>query len=174
LVVIEVGRSGKLSNLGHDHVVASHEVRGYIAPDEGRADLYVELARLVVDETPLRAEAGFASQPSEADIEGTRANMLDKVLEAGQFPFALVSVTGARAGDGEPEVAITLHGVTRTLKVPARIEAAPGRIAVTGRFSLDQTQFGITPYALFGGAIAVRDRVDLRFDLRARPVQGPD
>src|SRR5947208_14526955 len=59
LVVIEVRRSGSLARLGHDHVVASHEVGGYVAPDEGRADLYVALARLAVDEAALRPEAGF-------------------------------------------------------------------------------------------------------------------
>src|SRR6266851_10521583 len=74
LIVIEVRRSGSLARLGHDHVVASHEVVGYVAPDEGRADLYVALARLAVDEAALRAEAGFDTQPAGSDIEGTRAN----------------------------------------------------------------------------------------------------
>src|SRR5437763_8154402 len=97
LVVIEVRRSGSLARLGHDHVVASREVVGYVAPDEGRADLYVALARMQVDEAALRAEAGFDTQPTESDIEGTRANMLAKVLEADKFPFALISVAGANA-----------------------------------------------------------------------------
>src|SRR5947208_4824073 len=39
LVVIEVRRSGSLARLGHDHVFASHQVSGYGAPVEGRADL---------------------------------------------------------------------------------------------------------------------------------------
>src|SRR5712691_1680582 len=82
LVVIEVRRSGSLARLGHDHVVASHELTGYVAPGEGRADLYVVLARLAVDEAALRAEAGFETHPTESDIEGTGAHMLEKVLEA--------------------------------------------------------------------------------------------
>ena len=85
LVVIEVRRAGSLARLGHDHVVASHDVNGYVAPQEGRADLYVPLARLAVDEAALRAEAGFDTQPTESDIGGTRANMLEKVLEARQI-----------------------------------------------------------------------------------------
>jgi len=39
---------------------------------------------------------------------------------------------------------------------------------VSGRLSFDQTDFGITPYSLLGGAIAVRNAVDLRFRIRAR------
>src|SRR6266851_3788552 len=97
LIVIEVRRSGSLARLGHDHVVASHEVVGYVAPDEDRGDLFVALERLAVDEAALRAEAGFDTQPTESDVEGTRAHMLAKVLEADKFPFALISVAGANA-----------------------------------------------------------------------------
>ena len=170
LVVIEVRRAGSLARLGHDHVVASHELGGYVAPDEGRADLYVALARMQVDEAALRAEAGFDTQPAESDIEGTRANMLAKVLEADKFPFALISVAGANAKEKKTTlaVAITLHGHMRTLQVPAEIEADAEKVSVTGRLSFDQTDFGITPYSLLGGAIAVKNGVELRFRMRAR------
>ncbi|HYS75551.1 MAG TPA: YceI family protein [Burkholderiales bacterium] len=174
LVVIEVRRSGSLARLGHDHVVASHEVGGYVAPDDGRAELYVALARLTVDEAELRAEAGFDTQPAGSDIEGTRANMLDKVLDAERFPFALIRVNGADAtqGDVTLSVAITLRGSTRTLQVPARIEADAEKMSVAGEFAFDQTDFGITPYSLLGGAIAVKNRVELRFRIRARRLSG--
>src|SRR6266581_4545039 len=174
LVVIEVRRAGSLARLGHDHVVASHEVGGYVAPDEGRADLYVALERMAVDEAALRAEAGFDTQPTESDIEGTRANMLEKVLEAEKFPFALIQVSGANTGRGDVtlNVAITLHGNIRTLRVPARIDADAGGMNVSGRLSFDQTDFGITPYSLLGGAIAVKNGVELRFRIRARRLHG--
>ncbi len=170
LVVIEVRRAGSLARLGHDHVVASHELTGYVAPGEGRADLYVVLARLAVDEAALRAEAGFETHPTESDIEGTRAHMLEKVLEADKFPFALIGVAGANAKQKKVTiaVAITLHGRMRTLQVPAEIEADAEKMSVTGRLSFDQTDFGITPYSLLGGAIAVQNRVDLRFRIIAR------
>src|SRR6266581_3730768 len=174
LVAIEVRRGGSLARLGHDHVVASHEVGGYVAPDDGRAELYVALARLTVDEAELRAEAGFDTQPAGSDIEGTRANMLDKVLDAERFPFALIRVNGADAtqGDVTLSVAITLRGSTRTLQVPARIEADAEKMSVAGEFAFDQTDFGITPYSLLGGAIAVKNRVELRFRIRARRLSG--
>ena len=170
LVVIEVRRSGSLSRLGHDHVVASRHVGGFVAPQEGRADLYVPLAQLTVDEEKLRAEAGFDTQPSEADIAGTRSNMLEKVLEAEKFPFALVRVSGAGKGSGDIGVALTLHGQTRTLKVPAQVDADGKRVSVSGKLTFNQTDFGITPYSLFGGALGVRDAVDLRFSIQALPL----
>jgi polyisoprenoid-binding protein YceI len=174
LVVIEVRRAGALARLGHDHVVASHELVGYLAPEEGRADLFIALAHLTVDEAPLRAEAGFEPQPTESDIEGTRSNMLSKVLEADKFPFALIGVSGANAEGKKTTlaVAITLHGQMRTLQVPAEIEADAEKISVAGRFSLNQTDFGITPYSLLGGAIAVQNALELRFSIRARRLPG--
>jgi len=174
LIVIEVRRAGSLARLGHDHVVASHELTGYVAPGEGRADFYVALARMVVDEAALRREAGFDSQPTESDIEGTRSNMLEKVLEADKFPFALIGVSGANTGLGDVtlSITITLHGSTRTLQVPARIDADADGMSVTGRLSFEQTDFGITPYSLLGGAIAVRNAVALRFRIHARRLSG--
>src|SRR5689334_23988304 len=111
VVTIVVRRGGSLARLGHDHVVAAHNVAGYVAPQTGRADLYVALDGLAVDEPDLRKEAGFDTQPSESDIAGTRANMLGKVLETQKFPYALI---GIRISRGQLAVSITLHGTTRT------------------------------------------------------------
>jgi hypothetical protein len=153
-------------------VVASHDVTGYIAPGEGRADLYVALAKLVVDEPQLRKEAGFDTQPSDSDIEGTRSNMHAHVLDTEKHPFALIAVTGADANEKNPTlaVAVTLHGQTRNFKVPSQIEADDGTITVTGKLEFNQTDFGITPYALLGGAIAVKDGLALRFRIQAKRI----
>ena len=169
LVVIEVRRGGSLARLGHDHVVASHDAAGYVAPGEGRADLYFALARLVVDEPGLRKEAGFDTQPTESDIEGTRSNMLNHVLEAEQFPYAVIAVKDADAKDKNATLAVTiiLHGQTRSFAVPSQIEADGGTITVSGKLAFNQTDFGITPYSLLGGAIAVKDGLELHFRIRA-------
>jgi hypothetical protein len=170
LVVVEVRRGGSLARLGHDHVVASHDATGYVAPGEGRADLYLALAKLAVDEPELRKQAGFDTQPSESDIEGTRSNMLGHVLEADKFPFAVIAVrdADAKAEKATLAVAITLHGHTRTFKVPAAIQADDKAIAVSGKLAFNQSDFGITPYSLLGGAIAVKDGLELRFSIRAK------
>jgi polyisoprenoid-binding protein YceI len=172
LVAIEVRRGGSLARLGHDHVVASHDVTGYVAPAEGRADLYVALAKLAVDEPELRRQAGFDTQPTESDIEGTRSNMLGHVLEADKHPFAVIAVRDADVKQKKATLAvsITLHGRTREFKVPSEIEAGDQAIAVSGKLEFNQTDFGITPYALLGGAIAVKDGLALRFRIHAKRV----
>jgi polyisoprenoid-binding protein YceI len=167
LVTIEVRRAGRLARLGHDHVVASHDVRGYVEVEDGRADLYVPLTTLTVDETALRVAAGFDTQPSPEAIEGTRNNMLNKVLEADRFPYALIHVTRNARDPDRLRVALTLHGTTRAFDVPARLEIADNRINVNGRLTFNQSEFGMEPFSILGGAIRVQDRVDLQFRIVA-------
>ena len=166
-VVIEVRRGGVLARLGHDHVVASHDVTGYVDVTAGRADLIVPLTRLSVDETALRTEAGFTTQPSPEAIEGTRHNMLEKVLEAGRFPFALIAVRRSTTDPLMLSVTITLHDTVRTFEVPAQIAYKAGDLEINGRLSFKQSDFGITPFSILGGAMQVQDKLDLRFKIIA-------
>jgi hypothetical protein len=170
LIAITVRRGGTLARLGHDHIVASHTVQGCIAPQEGRADLVIPLEYLSVDEPALRAEAGLDTQPGESDIAATRINMLDKVLETQRFPFALVrvSVPEKMPAGGRLAVVITLHGVTRTLEVPAQVDVARDGMSVAGSMAFNQSDFGIVPFSILGGAIQVLDKISLRFRIEAR------
>jgi len=169
LVVVEVRRGGTLSRLGHDHVVSARNVEGYVAPQAGRADLRVALDGLAVDEPELRKAAGFDTQPSESDIAGTRANMLDRVLETAKFPYALIRID--KPGEAL-DMTMTLHGVTRVLQVPASVRIDDAQLDIAGRLDLNQTDFGITPFSILGGAIAVQDRLGLSFRIRARREPG--
>jgi hypothetical protein len=172
LVVMEVRRRGALAQLGHDHIVASRDIAGYVAPDEGRADFQVPLNSLVVDEPALRTEAGFDTEPSAADIADTRRNMLEKVLETDRHPEALIAVSAGPA-DADPQqfrIAITLHGTTRTVDAVAQVVKGTDEVTVTGTTAIDQSWFGITPLSLLGGAVAVQDRVNIRFRMRARRI----
>jgi polyisoprenoid-binding protein YceI len=125
----------------------------------------------VVDDAAQRAAAGFDSHPSESDIAGTRSNMLDKVLEAERFPFVVLRVRGVEQDAVQAE--LSLHGVTRPLRIPAKIDRGAESVDVSGRFAINQTDFGIAPFSVFGGALAVQDRLDLSFEIRATRVTDP-
>lgn len=167
VIVATVRRGGVLARLGHDHVVASHTISGTVSPAQNRADFQFRLDEMRVDEADLRQAAGLGKQPSEDAIAGTRHNMLTKVLDAERYP--LVQVHAERAAPGQPlQVSITLHGVTRTLAIPVELRAENGAIGVTGTVNLKQTDFGLTPFSVMAGAMAVQDQMELRFDLYAR------
>ena len=169
--VIRVYRGGRLARFGHDHVVAARDIHGYaLLPADiaaARADLYVLLDSLSVDEPALRAQAGLDTTPSASDIEGTRRNMLDKSLEAQHHPVARLHLTRSEGAYPAPvlNAAITLHGVTRTYPVPVQMEITERSLRVRGHFALNQTDFAMVPYSLLGGALAVQDQVDIAFEL---------
>ncbi|MBB3178480.1 YceI family protein [Variovorax sp. Sphag1AA] len=174
LVVITVRRGGSLARFGHDHVIASRSLQGFVAPAQGRADLFMPLDDLSVDEPALRTEAGLDTQPTASDIEGTRTNMQDKVLRVQEFPYALVQVRDVDAKDpASASVSITLLGTTRTSTVPLTLVRTQDALRVIGSMELKQSDFGITPFSLLGGALQVEDAFRVRFDIRAHAPASP-
>jgi polyisoprenoid-binding protein YceI len=167
LIAVTVRRGGALARLGHDHVVASRAVTGFAAPAQGRADFSFRLDQMTVDEPALRREAGFDTQPAAEAIAGTRANMLGRVLEAERFPLVALHAEPMAGTGGTLRLSITLHGTTRTVMVPTRVEAGADGVTATGTFQLRQSDFGITPMSVLGGAITVLDTLELRFRIVA-------
>jgi hypothetical protein len=173
IVVIEVRRGGSLARFGHDHAVASRDLAGIVAPDARRADLWVPLDTLTVDEPALRAEAGFETQPSPEDIAGTRSNMLGRVLEIDRYPYALIAVSalGSTGNSIRLRMAITLHGTTRCFETSADVDSTKDELSVSGAIAIDQSEFGIVPLSVLGGAIAVQDRLTVSYRIRARRME---
>jgi hypothetical protein len=166
LIAITVRRSGPFARIGHDHVVATRQLEGFI--DGRRAELRFRLDQLTVDEPALRKEAGLGTQPSADAVDGTRRNMFGKVLQADAYPWVLVQAELEPGARDLLKAAITLHGITRAYRVPVALREDGGTMRAEGRFLVKQTDFGITPFAVLGGALSVKDELELRFALSAR------
>lgn len=147
--------------------MASHDVTGYVDITRGRADLYLPLDRMTVDEAILRTKYKFDTQPTADAISGTRRNMLGKVLESDAYPFALIHIIRIAADQSKLIVTITLHGMSKVFEVPAQIEPAQRGIKIKGQLSFNQTDFGIVPFSILGGALQVRDGLHLYFAILA-------
>jgi len=174
IAVVRVYRDGRLAHLGHDHLVASRDIQGFILwsaePEARRADLYVPVEKLTVDEESLLLQYGMENGLSDEDIEATRRNMLKETLDSSRHPFVLLRLEAGPEAVGQPEVVahITVNGVTRTQVLAVEIEAASDSLRVSGEFSLVQSDFGITPFSALSGLLKVRDQMDISFDLQAR------
>jgi polyisoprenoid-binding protein YceI len=166
LLTVKVGRAGLMARLGHDHVVASHTLAGYVAPGAGRADVSFRVDQMTVDEPPLLRDAGIATQPSSQAVEGTRKNMLGPVLEAQRYP--MVTLHAERLAGSDLRVAVTLQGVTRWLALPAAIQVDAAQVAASGTARLKQTDFGMTPFSVGGGLLSVQDELEIRYRIVAR------
>ena len=171
MIAITVRRGGSFARFGHDHVIASRTLAGYAAPDAGRAHLAFRLDQMTVDEQGLRAEAGLDTVPDAEAIAGTRNNMLTRVLDAERYPQVLLEVQRVPGRDDVMQLAVTLHGVTKVVEAPALIERSAARLAASGAFTLLQTDFGITPMSVMGGAMTVQDRMELRYRIVALPLR---
>jgi len=172
---IYVFRGGNAANLGHSHVLSAphFEACFYLPPDGARHaqfDLEFRLDQLEVDNSRIRAQLGgiFAREVSADDIAGTREHMLgERSLQAERFPTVHVHsqhITGD-APRFAADVDITLHGGTHRYSVPIRVVGLPERLSASGSLVLRQSDFGVQPYTVLGGLLAVEDEIVLEFEL---------
>ncbi len=175
-LTIKVYRSGALAALGHNHVITSREVDGfvYLADDmsKARADLFVPVAGFVVDDAAERAAAGpdFATQPSPSDIDGTRANMLGpKLLNAEQSPFVVIHVTPMHVGPDSTQVslAISVRDHVATVPVEAHWRRSGAELTIESAFKVDHATLGLEPFSALGGAMRVGDQIDVAASITA-------
>ena len=169
-----VRRAGSLQRLGHDHVIEATQIEGYALLDaerigNSRADLAIDLNALAVDPPELRTVYQLETHPSETDIQGTAKNLSEHVLETATWPRALVRVTQLESLEGETRctVSLTLKGETRTFPATVIVHHDDDVLQVRGSFDLNQSDFGIQPFSILGGALSVQDRVEISYRLEA-------
>lgn len=176
VVSILVRRAGVLASLGHNHVVVSARETGVAWIGRELADSGFELrlpvTSFVVDDPAARAAAGpdFAGVVPENARQGTYTNMLrDEVLDAGHHPEIVVRATRVSGTWVKPQVMarVTLRGATREVAVPLELRRDPAVVAASGVLRIRQTDFGITPFSVGGGAIQVADELEIRFAIVA-------
>jgi len=175
-VSLRVYRAGPLARLGHDHVITSTALGGRAwtagTPETSGFELRLPVASFVVDEPAARRAAGpgFESEVPQDARDGTRRNLLSPgVLDAGRYPEIRVQ-TVSLAGTWDSPVAradVALRDRTRRLDVPLRLVRSDRELAASGSFRVRQSDFGLTPFSVAGGAIQVGDEVDVAFEIRA-------
>ena len=176
VVTLLVRRAGPLARLGHNHVITSAQESGraWLGPEPRQSGFEIRLpvGAFVVDEPAARLAAGaeFPGElPAEAR-EGTYRNMLRaEVLDGEHHPEVVVRASRISGTWQQPVVVarITLRGATRDVEVPVELQRDPQSIRATGTLQIRQTDFGITPFSVGGGAIQVADAVDIRFEITA-------
>ena len=183
-------RGGPLAKAGHNHVIASHTLRGtfYVPADPARTtfEVHLPVTELTIDEAALREQEHSEEFPPDipdSAKEGTRKNMLSGALLDGEhFPEILLqsgSLELAPAGSGaqsplgtSPQwvahIQVTVCDRTNTVVVPVHFEQQGDAIVLTGEFPLKQTDLGLTPFTALLGALQVVDEMKVRFRVVAR------
>lgn len=170
-IVIRVYRGGRLAHLGHNHVLEVRGMQGDLKQLDnggGLAKLTIPVDEIVVDDAAARTRAGadFASQPKASAIAGTRSNLLgEKVLDAVNWPVVklIARVADLQAADAVAQLYLNVRGVSRLYQVPVKGVSEDGGFGVSGILKLRQSDFGITPFAVLGGALRVQDEIEAEF-----------
>jgi polyisoprenoid-binding protein YceI len=168
LLLVHVGKDGKMASMGHEHAVVSRDMQGLVAladdPAASRAQVAMPLISLVVDEPEYRDRLALDTEISDADRAGTYSNMR-KVLEAELYPWVQVEARFASVPSDPVElsVSITMHGAALEYVVPVQLEITDKRLTVHGHLQLRQSDFGMTPYSAVGGLLRVADELGVEF-----------
>jgi hypothetical protein len=171
-----VYRAGAMASLGHNHVISTHGLQGWVTFD-GNASaaafvLTVPVADFVIDDPRRRMEEGadFADSVTDEARSGTAHNMLGPaVLNAADFPVLTIRSVSMTAGTGslQARVALEVAGHASTLLVPFTLETSPQRLVGHGELALRQSSIGLTPFSVFLGALKVQDELRVKFKLVA-------
>lgn len=171
---IAVFRDGQLSRLGHNHIVMSRELYGFVMEEsdfeQSSFALCIPVNQLIVDDPSARAEAGpaFATQLDESLVAATRRNMLDENQLAGErYPYVVITGRISRTHPESLRIAmlIQVRDHRYATDASAVFHRAEGGATTEGKLQLKLSDIGIQPYSALFGALRVRDELELTYRL---------
>jgi len=181
-VYVLVHKSGLV---GHEH-----GVEGSLSSGTLQLGASANAGQLEFDMTTFDADTAMARQAVRLEGEtddDTRAKVNANlrgpaVLDVARFPRATYKIDssllkapaqGDRPATYELRGTFTLHGTSQPLAILVAARPEQELLRVWGRFSILQTQYGITPFSKAFGAVGVADRLDILGDLWLQSAKAP-
>jgi polyisoprenoid-binding protein YceI len=168
--VVRAFATGLLSSFGHNPTVAIPDFQGE-----------VQFASEALDDASLRLVIRAASLTvtddiSSKDRQEIERRMNDEVLETDGFEeivYECPKVSSVqKISDGQYAVTLngelSLHGVTQTQPVSARVTIKGETLRAAGDFSIRQSAYDIRPVSAAGGTVKLKDELKVSFDITAR------
>lgn len=161
--------TGLLSAFGHDPTISIPEFEG-----EARVNLNA------LGESSLHLVIQAASLTVTGDINDKDRNeinrrMHDEVLESDGYPeitYECSKLSASQTGEGQYWVALngelSMHGVTRSQPISARVTVNGDTLQAAGDFSVRQSDYEIKPVSAAGGTVKLKDEIKLSFEITAR------
>jgi polyisoprenoid-binding protein YceI len=160
-VIVKTGRTGLAARAGHDLTI---EITSWSArvtiPDDGVAAAQIT-ADLDLGSLAVREGTGGAKPLTDSDRRDI-ANTARKILRQPAASFTSTRVVPAGASGGAIEGTLSLNGRSQ----PVRLQVtSPAQGRYRGGATVKQTDFGITPYTGFFGALKLRDEIGVEFEM---------
>ncbi len=167
---IHVYKEGMFKAFGHDHLIAAKEISGEAQFDAQKIE--DSTVRLQIVTQSLTVVDPGESEKDRRDVQATMEG--EKVLDVAKFPeitFTSSGISGAKKSAEGWELTISgklkLHGVEKTVGFPLRVHTEKAQLRGEGEISILQTDYGITPVKVGGGAVKVKDKLKITFTIVA-------
>jgi polyisoprenoid-binding protein YceI len=168
---IDVYREGLFKAFGHNHRISAREFSGRVLLDGTKIAGSSVTLRVAV-----KSLAVLDPGESARDRQSVQITMLgEKVLDAAQFPeivFTSSSVTRAeKLPDGWRILlagTLQLHGRAKLISIPLTLRLSQDGMDAQGEIELAQSDYGIPPIQVAGGAVKVKNLLRIRFLIHAR------
>jgi polyisoprenoid-binding protein YceI len=161
--------TGLLSAMGHSPTIGIRDMGGEVHFDSEQ--LKAGSFRLVVRSSSLSVQDDI----SDGDRREMERLMNQEVLETAKFPEITyvangipVSKMGESLYSATLNGTLTLRGVARMQPIVARVALQGSMLRASGDFLLSQSNYGIKPVSVAGGALKLKDELKLQFEMVAR------
>jgi polyisoprenoid-binding protein YceI len=166
---LRVFATGILSAMGHNPTIGIRDFIGEVIFDP--ENLKASAFKLSIKSSSLSVQDDI----SDKDRREMERLMNEQVLETNKFPqisyeASAISVTemGDKLFSAKLDGTLTLHGVARNESIAARVAWLGAMLRVSGEFSLSQSDYGIKPVSVAGGALKLKDEIKFSFEMVAR------
>jgi polyisoprenoid-binding protein YceI len=154
---------------GHDHIIAVGDFDGEVRLTP-QAISPASLEMTIRSNSLVETRDVFTEQQKQI----INRELREIVLETEKYPtitFKSTNVTGKLLRDGSFEGKIegdlTMHGVTRRIKIPARVTLVGNDLRAQGEFTVDRSDFNVKATSAFHGTVRVRNKLKFTFDIMA-------
>ena len=154
---------------GHDHFIAVRDFDGEIRLTP-QSISPASLEMTIKTNSLVETRDVFTEQQKQIINKELR----EIVLESEKYPvirFKSTKVNGKLRPDGSFDARIegdlTMHEVTRSIVIPARITLAGSDLRAQGEFTVDRSDFKVKATSAFHGMVRVRSKLKFTFDILA-------
>lgn len=167
--LIDVGKSGAFSFAGHTHEVEAPLTSGvvHLDPDvPSHSDVRLEFNAAAMKLT------GKGEPPADVP-KVTQAMLGDQVLDVKRYPTITFESTSVTARGALPALdlsvagKLTIRDTTKPVTASVAVKVDGPMLTATGKFTIQQTDFGIKPISV-GGVVKVKDDLTITFTIAAR------
>jgi polyisoprenoid-binding protein YceI len=164
--MVHASRGGLAWFKGHSHDIA---VRDFTGTAELALDALNPASLEMTVQAASLEETNAVFTPEQKGIINKELDEI--VLESAKFPeitFKSTDVKGKLTG-GKFAIEIggdlTLHGVTKHIKIPATVSVEGDTLRATGEFEIDRKDFNVNATNAFHGFVRIKHELKFTFDI---------